>query len=103
MDLWERLELIEQITNNYRHGSFKEDFTNSFWAWFYLAKVSVCLFFGWQSNEEPDSDWIWGLAYFDEDERIDWDAPMGSKDWKEICIPCGLKHWYFAIANNSNY
>ena len=107
MNLWQRIELIEQVNYNYHYKYFKEEFTDSFWTWFCLAKVNICLFFGWQSSESPDEDsdfeWICELVCFDEEEQDNWTVPMGSWDWKKNCIPCSVNHWHFGIRNNSNY
>ncbi|MBD2512026.1 hypothetical protein H6G91_33175 [Nostoc muscorum FACHB-395] len=105
MNLWSRMDLIA-LTNE----RFLEDFYDFIYdydgGWmiklFYLIKVNVALWFGWESQPEYDG-WYWGLGYFGEEYRQDWNAPMGACDWQEICTPVSFLKWQYGIGENSNY
>ncbi len=103
MDFWDRLDFIDEVNYTYHDKGGKKNFINDFWGNLYLSKVNICLFFGWESTQEPDSDWISGFAYFDEEARCDGLAPRDSWDWKEICTTASFTDWHYGILENCNY
>ena len=105
MNFWERMDLIALINERFL-GDLNDFIFDYSGGWMikllYLIKVKVALWFGWESEPEY-KDWHWGMGYFGEETREDWDAPMGACDWSEIYTPISFLKWQYAIGENSNY
>ncbi|MHC5746710.1 MAG: hypothetical protein ACYTXT_33430 [Nostoc sp.] len=102
MNLWSKMDLIT-LTNECflrEYYDFISDYDGGWMIkFFYLIKVNVALWFGWESQPEYDG-WYWGLGYFGEEYRYDWNAPIGSCDWQEICTPIRFLKWQYGIGEN---
>jgi hypothetical protein len=98
MTLWERLELITDVNKLFAENwyRFAYDIEGRAWrVWFYLFKVNLCLWFGWEASAQQYCDLeydevVQGLAYFKGHSVGSWDAPPSACAWEQVNVGRGI-------------